>query len=32
MHAENRTGGGAELIVELPRLTLEATVQKAVHA
>lgn len=32
MHAENRAGGGAELIVELPRLTLEATVQKAVHA
>jgi two-component system C4-dicarboxylate transport sensor histidine kinase DctB len=32
MHAENRAGGGAELIVELPRLTSETTVQKAIHA
>lgn len=32
MHAENRAGGGAELIIELPRLTLGATVEKAVHA
>ena len=32
MHALNRAGGGAELIVELPRLTLETTVQKAIHA
>ena len=31
MHAENRAGGGAELVVELPRLSLEATVQKAIH-
>ena len=32
MRADNRAGGGAELIVELPRLTLDATLEKAVNA